>query len=139
MQRTGNFMLLPGHRDEWCYSGIFRVKPGWLGGMQYAPQGRRYNPLWFLSTWYTLLRVTLDISSFNLSRRRRRPASGSLVTCWTCGQPGHFRRATVRRELNERRRRAPVANSVDVSSPSPIIIILCRYSIAIQQSSSKAK
>ena len=26
-------MFLPGHRDEWCFSGIFPVKPGWLGGM----------------------------------------------------------------------------------------------------------
>ena len=32
-------------------------------------------------------------SSFSQPRRRRQPASDSLPTCWTCGQPGHFRHA----------------------------------------------
>jgi len=39
-----------------------------------------------------LPRNTPDSSSFSQPRRHRRPASGSLPTCWTCGQPGHFRR-----------------------------------------------
>ena len=38
-----------------------------------------------------LPRSTPDSSSFSQPRQCRRPASCSLPTCWTCGQPGHFR------------------------------------------------
>ena len=31
---------------------------------------------------------TPDSSRFSQPRRHRRPVSGSLPTCWTCGQPG---------------------------------------------------